>query len=138
MALLKYYRILKLSRQLHVNVCHYTRFLTTCRAPQLQDTMLQTHTNNLSFYRIKSKSNKKNQQQSIESDDEENEEEPTKDFESLVVDNNSKIITTKVNSTRVDVILQSALSIARNKVEEMFYESKIRVNGKDIKKKQFS
>ncbi|XP_055376115.1 mitochondrial transcription rescue factor 1 [Condylostylus longicornis] len=47
----------------------------------------------------------------------------------------SKIVKTKLNSLRTDLILKAGLGIARNKVETYFYESKIRVNGKKILKK---
>ncbi|XP_017041850.1 mitochondrial transcription rescue factor 1 [Drosophila ficusphila] len=47
----------------------------------------------------------------------------------------SKVIKTKVNSLRADLLLKAGLGMARNKVELNFYESKIRVNGKKLPKK---
>ncbi|EDV93178.1 mitochondrial transcription rescue factor 1 [Drosophila grimshawi] len=47
----------------------------------------------------------------------------------------SKVVKTKVNSLRADLLLKSGLGMARNKVELNFYESKIRVNGKKLLKK---
>lgn len=41
----------------------------------------------------------------------------------------------KVQSLRADLLLKSALGIARNKIEAAFYEGKIRINGKKIQKK---
>ncbi|XP_046967158.1 mitochondrial transcription rescue factor 1 [Vanessa cardui] len=47
----------------------------------------------------------------------------------------SKIVKIATTSLRTDAVLKSALGIARNKIEKLFYESKIRVNGKKILKK---
>lgn len=43
-----------------------------------------------------------------------------------------------VQSLRVDLLLKSAIGIARNKIEAAFYENRIRVNGKKIAKKSQS
>lgn len=51
---------------------------------------------------------------------------------------NDKSTTTtkiKVTNTRVDLIIKSGLGIARNKIEKLFYENKIRINGQKIGKK---
>ncbi|XP_075976087.1 mitochondrial transcription rescue factor 1 [Anticarsia gemmatalis] len=50
----------------------------------------------------------------------------------------SKVVKFSTTSMRTDVILKSALSVSRNKVEQMFYESKIRINGRKIMKKSAS
>lgn len=97
--------------------------------------ILTANTSNLESYRTKSKASKKKEKAAAEESDEEEPEEESADFDSLIVDKHTKIMTAKVNSLRADVILKSGLSMARNKVEEMFYESKIRVNGKKIFKK---
>ncbi|XP_055852230.1 mitochondrial transcription rescue factor 1 [Episyrphus balteatus] len=47
----------------------------------------------------------------------------------------SKVVKVKVNSLRADLLLKAGLQIARNKIEVIFYESKIRVNGQKIPKK---
>ncbi|XP_062124495.1 mitochondrial transcription rescue factor 1 [Drosophila sulfurigaster albostrigata] len=75
------------------------------------------------------KYDKKSSRQSndVDSDDEADEE--FKD------DRDSKVVKTKVNSLRADLLLKSGLGMARNKVEHNFYESKIRVNGKKLQKK---
>ncbi|XP_011560292.3 mitochondrial transcription rescue factor 1 [Plutella xylostella] len=47
----------------------------------------------------------------------------------------SKVVKFNATSMRTDAILKLALGVARNKIETVFYESKIRVNGKKIMKK---
>ncbi|KAG6441226.1 hypothetical protein O3G_MSEX001769 [Manduca sexta] len=47
----------------------------------------------------------------------------------------SKVVKFSTTSMRADVILKSGLGIARNKIEQSFYESKIRINGKKLAKK---
>ncbi|XP_008468288.1 uncharacterized protein C6orf203 [Diaphorina citri] len=49
--------------------------------------------------------------------------------------NSSKVMNLKVTSLRTDMVLKSAFQIARNKIEKLFYESRIRVNGYKIYKK---
>ncbi|CAH0399203.1 unnamed protein product [Chilo suppressalis] len=77
------------------------------------------------FSRLKSK-------KQIDSDDEDNFNDDT----SLSKD--SKVVKFNTTSMRTDVILKSALGVARNKIEQVFYESKIRLNGKKILKKSAS
>jgi len=55
-----------------------------------------------------------------------------------IQDKNTKILKINVTSLRVDGILKSSLGIARNKIETMFYENKIRINGEKLKKKSQS
>ncbi|XP_014262651.1 uncharacterized protein C6orf203 homolog [Cimex lectularius] len=45
------------------------------------------------------------------------------------------VLTGKMLSLRVDSVLKAGLKLARNKVELMFYEGRIRVNGQKIAKK---
>ncbi|XP_030026352.2 mitochondrial transcription rescue factor 1 [Manduca sexta] len=47
----------------------------------------------------------------------------------------SKVVKFSTTSMRADVILKSGLGIARNKIEQSFYECKIRINGKKLSKK---
>ncbi|XP_053945125.1 mitochondrial transcription rescue factor 1 [Anastrepha ludens] len=47
----------------------------------------------------------------------------------------SKVLKASVNSLRADLLLKTGLGLARNKVETLFYESKVRVNGKKLSKK---
>lgn len=43
-----------------------------------------------------------------------------------------------VQSLRLDLLLKSALGMARNKIEAAFYENKIRINGRKLLKKSLS
>ncbi|XP_030753202.1 uncharacterized protein C6orf203 homolog [Sitophilus oryzae] len=80
--------------------------------------------------RFKSKGPKKqcgkSESESYEEDD---------DSEEVYQDKHTKVINISVTSLRVDGILKSGLGMARNKIETLFYESKIRVNGEKILKK---
>ncbi|KAJ8724380.1 hypothetical protein PYW08_015854 [Mythimna loreyi] len=91
--------------------------------------LVNVYPSNPSFNAIRWKS-KKNQ------DDSDDEEIDLDGDSSLSKD--SKVVKFSTTSMRTDVILKSALNISRNKVEQMFYESKIRVNGKKIMKKSAS
>ncbi|XP_039492905.1 mitochondrial transcription rescue factor 1 [Drosophila santomea] len=66
------------------------------------------------------------------SDDLDSDDEDDEDFKD---ERDSKVVKTKVNSLRADLLLKAGLGMARNKVELNFYESKIRVNGKKLPKK---
>ncbi|XP_036673527.2 mitochondrial transcription rescue factor 1 [Drosophila suzukii] len=66
------------------------------------------------------------------SDDLDSDDEDDEDFKD---ERDSKVVKTKVNSLRADLLLKAGLGMARNKVELHFYESKIRVNGKKLAKK---
>lgn len=44
----------------------------------------------------------------------------------------------ELQSLRVDLLIKSAIGMSRNKVEEAFYENRIRINGKKIGKKSIS
>lgn len=83
----------------------------------------------LQSLRHKSKTPKKKQ----ESDSEESDD-ITEEYSNRV----SKVLTVNVTSPRVDAILKSALGIARNKIETMFYENKVRLNGEKLSKKSVS
>ncbi|XP_073993073.1 uncharacterized protein isoform X2 [Rhodnius prolixus] len=47
----------------------------------------------------------------------------------------AKIITGRMQSLRADAVLKTGLGLPRNKVESLFYENKIHVNGEKISKK---
>uniref|UniRef100_A0A336KKN8 CSON012809 protein n=1 Tax=Culicoides sonorensis TaxID=179676 RepID=A0A336KKN8_CULSO len=81
------------------------------------------------FVRNKFKKSKQN----IEDEDEIEFEQDNDEDKSL--DKHSKLMKVHVNSLRLDLIIKSGLGIARNKVEVLFYESKIRVNGQKVDKK---
>lgn len=55
--------------------------------------------------------------------------------DSLPSDKSTTIMKINISNTRVDLIIKSGLGIARNKIEKLFYENKIRVNGQKINKK---
>jgi len=50
-------------------------------------------------------------------------------------DQGSKEISINVDSLRMDSVLKSGLKISRSKVEEYFYQSRIRINGEKVLKK---
>ncbi|CAH0674037.1 unnamed protein product [Spodoptera exigua] len=91
--------------------------------------LVDLYSNKTNYNAVRWKSKKRQ----YDSDDEEIELE---DDSSLSKD--SKVVKFSTTSMRTDVVLKSALSVSRNKVEQMFYESKIRVNGKKILKKSAS
>ncbi|CAG5046500.1 unnamed protein product [Parnassius apollo] len=82
---------------------------------------------NISYITFRNKSKK---QKDLDSDDE---QDVYEDDASLSRD--SKVLKFNTTSLRADVVLKSALGVSRNKIEQVFYESKIRVNGKKIMKK---
>uniref|UniRef100_A0A182KFY4 Mitochondrial transcription rescue factor 1 C-terminal domain-containing protein n=1 Tax=Anopheles christyi TaxID=43041 RepID=A0A182KFY4_9DIPT len=57
------------------------------------------------------------------------------EYEELLGDKHNRTVRVTVNSMRADLLLKAGLGIARNKVEALFYDSKIRVNGKRLLKK---
>uniref|UniRef100_A0A1Q3G409 Mitochondrial transcription rescue factor 1 C-terminal domain-containing protein n=1 Tax=Culex tarsalis TaxID=7177 RepID=A0A1Q3G409_CULTA len=88
--------------------------------------------------RGKSKKANRNQQghrQDEEEDDDDDDDKDLDEFDELLTDKNAKVVKTSVGSLRADLIVKAGLGIARNKVETLFYESKIRVNGKKLLKK---
>ncbi|XP_035441004.2 mitochondrial transcription rescue factor 1 [Spodoptera frugiperda] len=91
--------------------------------------LVELYSNKTNYTTVRWKSKKRQ----YDSDDEEL---VLEDDSSLSKD--SKVVKFSTTSMRTDVVLKSALSISRNKVEQMFYESKIRVNGKKILKKSAS
>lgn len=52
-----------------------------------------------------------------------------------IQDKHSKVMTISVAGLRVDSILKNALGISRNKIDVIFYENKIRINGEKLQKK---
>ncbi|KAL3268545.1 hypothetical protein HHI36_007654 [Cryptolaemus montrouzieri] len=92
-----------------------------CRGPNCMSSSALTQ-----LYRFKSNQSKSNKS-SGSSDSEKSD---------LVIDDKvSRTMKINVTSRRVDLILKSGLGIARNKIEKLFYESKIRLNGEKIGKK---
>lgn len=88
---------------------------------------------NLQYVRNKHTKNKHSQSAEEASDSDTDDD--NEDFDEAIPDRNAKILTVKINSLRTDLVVKAGLSVARNKVENLFYGSQIRVNGKKILKK---
>ncbi|XP_055587012.1 mitochondrial transcription rescue factor 1 [Uranotaenia lowii] len=82
----------------------------------------------------RSKASGKERDDEDDSDDEAAEKD-LDEFDDLTNDKHNRVLKTSVGSMRADLILKAGLGVARNKIETMFYESKIRVNGKKLLKK---
>ncbi|XP_058821332.1 mitochondrial transcription rescue factor 1 [Topomyia yanbarensis] len=98
------------------------------------------HNQNIQLLRFKSKkANRKEQSggahEKDEDDDDDDDDHQLDAYDELVTDKHTKLVKTSVSSLRADLILKAGLGIARNKVENLFYESKIRVNGRKLLKK---
>uniref|UniRef100_A0A1I8P7F9 Mitochondrial transcription rescue factor 1 C-terminal domain-containing protein n=1 Tax=Stomoxys calcitrans TaxID=35570 RepID=A0A1I8P7F9_STOCA len=102
----------------------YTYRNDELRSPALLSSLVNS-TRSVGLTASLQKYNKKD----VESDSDDEEVTEFKD------ERDSKVVKTKVNSLRADLILKAGLGIARNKVENIFYESRIRVNGKKLQKK---
>ncbi|CAH1375778.1 unnamed protein product [Tenebrio molitor] len=89
---------------------------------------------NLQSFRYKSKKGPKKTSQVAVSES----ETEKSSWEDQVADKHTKIMQVDVKSLRVDGVLKSGLGISRNKIETLFYESKIRVNGQKLMKKSDS
>uniref|UniRef100_A0A8D0GIE0 Mitochondrial transcription rescue factor 1 n=1 Tax=Sphenodon punctatus TaxID=8508 RepID=A0A8D0GIE0_SPHPU len=88
--------------------------------------------------RLKSnKNSKKNIEQQVEDEEEEEERSDSEDeFEDdPSVMKNYKDLEKVVPSFRFDIIMKAGLDIARNKVEDAFYNSELRLNGEKLWKK---
>jgi len=92
--------------------------------------VLSVHCQNTQSLRLKSRSSKNKQESDSESDANQQDE-----FADNIQDKHTKIVNINVTSLRADSILKSGLGMARNKIETLFYESKIRINGQKISKK---
>ncbi|KAB0795536.1 hypothetical protein PPYR_12375 [Photinus pyralis] len=121
--------LLKLIPRRQLGVRLYSLATTKFPTPVLTST---TPLVSSAISRFKSKGSKQKQK---ESEDEEETEEEIEDFDNLIVDKQTKVTTLRVSSLRADVVLKSCLHISRSKVDEAFYESKIRINGKKLLKK---
>lgn len=121
-------RLCSFSKQI-VRMNYQKRSLTV--VPALYTTTLCRYCNhNLTFSRFKSKGKKVDKKLESDPDDEIEQE-----LDEEILDKTTKVINVKVNSLRTDVLLKMGVGMARNKIENLFYESKIRVNGKKILKK---
>ncbi|KAG9493316.1 mitochondrial transcription rescue factor 1 [Eleutherodactylus coqui] len=87
------------------------------------------------------KSQKRNRTHSSPDDDEEEEDlEDDSDYEDEPVEDPSipkdyKDVEKSVQSFRFDVVLHAGLDMSRNKIEEAFYDGKLRLNGEKLWKK---
>ncbi|XP_015270406.1 PREDICTED: uncharacterized protein C6orf203 homolog [Gekko japonicus] len=86
------------------------------------------------------KSSRKNMKQTIQEEEEEDEHEEISDSEDefeddLTIVKDYKDLEKVVNSFRFDVIMKAGLDIARNKVEDAFYNGELRLNGEKLWKK---
>ncbi|XP_057653502.1 uncharacterized protein LOC130892246 [Diorhabda carinulata] len=89
---------------------------------------------NIHFTRYRSKGSKNKIPQRV-SESETSDEIKDEDIFNDIKDKHTKTMLVHVPSMRVDTLLKAGLGISRNKLEVMFYESKIRVNGEKIPKK---
>ncbi|XP_053699194.1 mitochondrial transcription rescue factor 1 [Sabethes cyaneus] len=105
------------------------------RAPT---TALHNHCYTVQQVRWKSKkSNRKDRSQRAkdDDDDEDSDEDRQDDFEELANDKHTRLIKISLPSMRADLVVKAGLGIARNKVDALFYDSNIRVNGQKLLKK---
>lgn len=117
------------SRVFRQEIIHRPIHCCVYRHVNITSKLVELYSNKTNYTTVRWKSKKRQ----YDSDDEEL---VLEDDSSLSKD--SKVVKFSTTSMRTDVVLKSALSISRNKVEQMFYESKIRVNGKKILKKSAS
>ncbi|KAJ8910682.1 hypothetical protein NQ315_015390 [Exocentrus adspersus] len=88
---------------------------------------------NLQFSRFKSKDKSELKTQELKTESEELDSD--RDILEDIKDKYTKTLKINVTSMRLDALLKAALGISRNKIETLFYESKIRLNGKKVLKK---
>ncbi|KFB47483.1 AGAP001007-PA-like protein [Anopheles sinensis] len=81
------------------------------------------------------KSGKRESRNEDDLDDDEPEHDRGDAYEDMVSDKYNRTTKVVVTSMRADVLLKAGLDIARNKVDTLFYGSKIRLNGKKLTKK---
>ncbi|KAJ8962465.1 hypothetical protein NQ317_011627 [Molorchus minor] len=105
-----------------------------CSNPRtLQPSIASQNQSNLQICRYKSKGDKRRQKQESDS---ESEQETDDNFLDTMQDKNMK--TLKVGpsvNTALDAIIKAGLGLSRNKIEVLFYESKVRLNGEKVPKK---
>ncbi|XP_035176011.1 mitochondrial transcription rescue factor 1 [Oxyura jamaicensis] len=93
----------------------------------------------LSLRNKSSKSSKRNRQ-TVQEEEEEEEDEEESDLEDTFENDPSVVKDYKdlekvVQSLRYDVIMKAGLDVARNKVEDAFYNNELRLNGEKLWKK---
>ncbi|XP_076304867.1 uncharacterized protein LOC143222335 [Tachypleus tridentatus] len=97
------------------------------------DNLYYSHISNCRHKSTRKKRNVKPSKDEEFEDDDEEEEDNLDDENEAAKD--YKDIKANLNSLRLDVVLKHGLGMSRSKVEEVFYESRIRVNGKKMLKK---
>ncbi|XP_066599607.1 mitochondrial transcription rescue factor 1 [Prorops nasuta] len=100
--------------------------------------LLQNQLNDLIIKRYKSKKKKQREDYKHESDDDDEnnvDESDTNEAIQNAKDLGSTIVTVKANNLRLDVVTKSALGLKRSKIEDIFYENLIRLNGEMPAKK---
>nr|CAH1156232.1 unnamed protein product [Phaedon cochleariae] len=91
---------------------------------------------NLQLLRYKSKGNKSNiPSHATETETEKDSSDDTIDD---LLDKSTKTIKINVPSMRMDALLKAGMGLSRNKIEVMFYESKVRLNGEKVPKKSIT
>ncbi|XP_069580018.1 LOW QUALITY PROTEIN: mitochondrial transcription rescue factor 1 [Brachyistius frenatus] len=95
-----------------------------------------------SVHQLRFKSNKKNASSAVREEDEDEDEKDPEDSDYEDVDPNLpkdyKDIEKYVQSFRYDVIIKAGLDVARNKIDDAFYNNKLRLNGQKLIKKSKS
>uniref|UniRef100_A0A182Q127 S4 RNA-binding domain-containing protein n=1 Tax=Anopheles farauti TaxID=69004 RepID=A0A182Q127_9DIPT len=82
------------------------------------------------------KAGKQSRAAANDDDDLDDEQDDQRDeYDELLEDKHNRTVRVTVNSMRADLLLKAGLGIARNKVDALFYDSKIRVNGRKLLKK---
>ncbi|KYN04816.1 PREDICTED: uncharacterized protein C6orf203 homolog [Cyphomyrmex costatus] len=123
------------------SICYSTRTLCRLRDPlqsnlllcsdDAKQTSVQNHCHLYIAKRFKSK--KKTVNIKKDKNEDSDEEEDKDDEEEAPV--GSKVIKIRAASIRLDAISKAGFGMARNKIEEAFYASKIRINGNKVLKK---
>nr|CAH7767843.1 unnamed protein product [Callosobruchus chinensis] len=108
------------------------RSIVTLSNSNIQPLCCENNLYNLSINRYKSKANRS--KKDSESDTESSEDK-SDDVFSHVQDKHTQTLKVDVPSLRFDSILKVGLGLSRNKIETMFYESRVRLNGEKVLKK---
>ncbi|KYN21724.1 PREDICTED: uncharacterized protein C6orf203 homolog [Trachymyrmex cornetzi] len=122
------------------SVCYNARTLCRLRDP-LQSNLfcngdakpnsVQNHCHLYIAKRFKSKEKAANIKKD-ENEDSDEEKEKDDEKETLI---GSKVVKVRISSIRLDTISKAGFGISRNKIDEAFYSSKIRINGNKVLKK---
>ncbi|KAK2723228.1 mitochondrial transcription rescue factor 1-like isoform X2 [Artemia franciscana] len=108
------------------SVFYYMQAQSLLQRPFSSDSML-------SSYKKSKKQRKDTSKNPEDSDDEAIEEK--QDLFHEHVEKGAKIVKGRVSTLRLDLVLKLGLGIPRNKIDEAFYASRIKVNGQKVDKK---